>query len=152
MQYTLSGTSECPRDTFIDYMFRPAHMRHWQKSLASHEYLEGTPTAVGCRARLVHKYGKRRVEMIEKIEEANLPNGMTVIYEAPRAWNRVIYRFSDTATGGTNWTMESEFRCTGMLRIISALLPGMFRRTSQKEMESLAAYIRNPMKEDQESA
>ena len=140
MKYTLTGTCDCSRDAFIHYMFKPEHMKVWQKSLVSHEALSGEPGAKGSKSRLIHTYGKRRVEMIETVDQAKLPDAMTAIYEAPGAWNRVDFRFSDTPSGGTRWSMDSEFRCTGILRVMTVLFPGMFRRTSQKEMDSLRTY------------
>lgn len=148
MKYSLTGTCDCPRDAFIHYMFTPEHMEVWQKSLISHEALSGTPGTAGSKSRLIHTFGKRRVEMIETVEESKLPDGLTAIYEAPGAWNRVEFRFSETRTGGTSWHMDSEFRCTGFLRLMTLLFPGMFRRTSRKEMESLRTYAEAESREE----
>lgn len=147
MKYTLSGICDCPRNDFVQYLFQPAHMSIWQQSLAGHEVLSEPTGVVGAKTRLIHKYGKRRVEMIETVEETDLPNRLTATYEAPGAWNRVVFRFSDAPSGGTKWTMDSEFRCTGMLRIMTKLFPGMFRRTTQKEMNSLKKYAEGKAKE-----
>jgi len=140
MKYTLSGTCDCPRDFFVRCMFQPDEMMVWQKSLIGHEALTGKPGTTGSTARLSHRYGKRRIEMTETIEAASLPDSLTAVYEAPGAWNRVGFHFTDSPSGGTDWKMECEFRCTGMLRILTLFLPGMFRRTSQSEMNDLTAY------------
>ncbi len=77
--------------------------------------------------------------MIETIETNNLPEEMSCIYEAPPAWNRVVYRFSEKGHQETHWEFDSEFRCTGILRILAFFMPGMFRKASLKDM----TYFKN---------
>lgn len=54
--------------------------------------------------------------------------------DAPGAWNRVINRFTELGRDETRWEFESEFRCTGFLRIVAFLMPGMFCKASLKDM------------------
>ncbi|WP_299730652.1 SRPBCC family protein [uncultured Tateyamaria sp.] len=140
MKYVLSGHCNCPPEDFLRFMFDPQHMLKWQKSLISHEVVGGEVPQQGARSAMTHRYGKRVINMTETVEVSDLPNGLTAVYEAPSAWNRVRYEFSRDRSGGTEWRLESEFRCTGVLRIMTILMPGMFRRTTAKEMEALKAY------------
>ena len=35
----------------------------------------------------------------------------------------------------TKWVFESEFRCTGFLRVVAFLMPGMFCKALLKDMQ-----------------
>ncbi len=140
MKYTVSETCDCPRDAFVRYLIGPDHLSEWQHTLIRHEAISGETGTEGSQARLINQFGKRKIEIIETIETANLPDTMSVVYEGPGAWNRVFYRIMDTPSGGTTWSMDCEFRCTGTLRVMSLLFPGMFKRATTKEMKNLKAY------------
>ena len=78
--------------------------------------------------------------MVETIESTNLSEEMTCTYVAPGAWNRVTYRFTESGPDETHWEFDTEFRCTGVLRLMALLTPGMFRRTSWKDMTSFKTF------------
>ncbi len=78
--------------------------------------------------------------MIETIESKNLPEEMTCTKVAPRAWNRVINRLVELGPNETRWVFESEFRCTGFLRILAFLMPGMFCKASLNDMKKFKKF------------
>ena len=78
--------------------------------------------------------------MVETIESTNLPEEMTCTYIAPGAWNRVIYLFSERGPAVTGWEFDTEFRCTGLLRILALLTPGMFQRASRRDMTGFKTF------------
>ncbi len=40
----------------------------------------------------------------------------------------------------TRWTMESEFRCSGMLWLLAKLMPGMFKKQTLATMKAFKAF------------
>ncbi len=85
-----------------------------------------------------------RTRVTETVEVKNLPEEMTCIYEAPGnwvgAWNRVTNRFRELEPNKTQWEFESEFRCRGLLKVMSFLMPGMFQKASFKEMNNFKMF------------
>lgn len=136
MKYTLELDIAAPRSTVVGIFDNPHNWPKWQESLVSWNPLGGTARDIGARTRLVNRVGFGNVEMTETIESKNLPEEITCLYEARGAWNRVVNRFVEIDSTRTRWVFESEFRCTGILRMLNLIMPGMFRRASLKEMNS----------------
>jgi hypothetical protein len=51
--------------------------------------------------KLHRKFGRSQIEMIETIESNQLPEKIICIFEAPVAWNRVVYRFNELSPNET---------------------------------------------------
>ena len=102
------------------------------------------PGEEGSETKLINKIGVSETEMTEMVEIKNLPEEMTCIYEAPGnwvgAWNRVTNRFRELEPNKTQWEFESEFRCRDLLKVMSFLMPGMFRKASFKEMNNFKMF------------
>ncbi len=129
-----------PRAKVVELFDNPDNWPKWQERLVSWEALEGTPGEKGGKRKLFHKIGRREIEMVETIESKNLPEEMTCLYTPTGAWNRVIYRFAESGPSETRWEFETEFRCTGVLRIMAFLMPGMFRKASLKDMTNFKRF------------
>jgi len=140
MTYTLEVSIARPRANVFELFENPNHWLKWQDSLVRWEALEGTPGHSGARAKLTHQFGRREIEMVETVESKHLPEEMTCIYTAPGAWNRVTHRFVEMGSHETRWIFDTEFRCTGVLRLMAFLRPGMFRNASLKDMTSFKTF------------
>ncbi len=141
MKYTLKVDIALPRAKVVELFDNPDNWPKWQESFVSSTALEGTPGEKGAKTKLIHKFGRRETEMVETIESKNLPEEMTCIYNSPGAWNRVINRFAEIGPNETRWEFECEFRCTGFVRILAFLMPGMFQKASLKDMTSFKRFV-----------
>lgn len=141
MQYTISTMIARPRTEVIQHLADSQHYSEWMESLVSMEVLEGEPGEVGTRTRLVHKMGKREVVMLETITHRENPSLLRVTYEADGVWNEAINRFEEEDGGATRWVMETEFRCKGIMRVMTTLMPGMFKKQTRKGMEAFRTFI-----------
>lgn len=140
MKYTTTITIDLPKARVFELLVDPAHYEGWMSGLLSKEAIEGDPGSVGAKTRLVHKMGSREVEMMETIVEATPSDSMTATYESGSVWNQVVNRLSEVDGSTTRWEMESEFRCKGPMWLMSKLMPGMFKKESQKGMESFKSF------------
>ena len=143
MIYTVAIDLSLPRDKVVELFDNPENMPEWQDSLVSYEHLTGVPGQEGATARLVHKFGNRKVEMMETVASRNMPDEFTGVYEARGAWNRVLNRFIELGPNQTRWIFESEFRCSGFLKIMTFLMPGMFKKASLKDMRQFKKFAEN---------
>ncbi len=139
MQYNCQIEINHARDRVTALFDDPIHLPKWQEGLQSFELISGIQGAVGSKSRIRFKMGKREIEMIETLEVYNLPEEFTATYEADKVFNRNVNRFIEEGNR-TIWRMECEFQCTGVLRILAALFPGMFRRQTQKMMRAFKAF------------
>lgn len=140
MRYTLEITIVLPRNKVIELFDNPDNLYHWRDSLVSLKLLSGTQGHKGARTKLIYKLRKHRVEMIETVESRSLPDELVCTYESKNVWNRTINRFIEINTNKTMWVLITEFRCTGLLRIICLLMPGIFRKTSLKDMKEFRRF------------
>ena len=140
MKYTLELDIEAPRSRVVELFDNPENWPKWQEGLVSAEPIAGTPRADGSKIKLVQKLATGNTEIIETIESKNLPNEITCIYEAKGAWNRVENRFLEISPARTHWVFETEFRCTGILKLLSVIAPGVFRKASWKEMNRFKRF------------
>ena len=144
MKYTVSVEINLPLPEVVALFDDPDHWPKWRDGFVSAEALRGEPGAEGSLTKLVNRIGGRETEMTETVERKNLPREMTCIYEAPGywlgAWNKVTYRFRALTAEKSVWEIESEFRCRGLLKVMAALMPGMFRSATLKEMNSFKSF------------
>ena len=81
--------------------------------------------------------------MIETVTERALPDSFTATYEAPGVWNQAINRFEDVDAGRTRWTIETEFRCKGVMWLMTKLMPRMFKKQTGSVMIAFKNYAEN---------
>lgn len=140
MKYQLTLEIAVPREELARLYVDPKNWPSWQKNLVSYEVVSGENREAGSKIRLVNRFGKKEIEILETVEANDLPDVYTCTYEAPGAWNRVVNRFTPIGSDRTRWEFDSEFDCRGMLRIMSLLMPGMFRRSSLQEMQAFKTF------------
>lgn len=140
MKYTLELDIEAPRSRVTALFDDPENWPKWQAGFVSAEVIAGNARETGSQTRLVQKLATGNTEIVETIESRNLPQEITCTYQAKGAWNRVANRFEEISPTRTRWVFETEFRCTGILKLLSTLAPGMFRKASLKEMNSFKLF------------
>ena len=140
MQYVETIDINCPRDEVTAKVTDLALAGQWQPTFIRSEPISGTPGETGAKTKLVHKFGKGETELIETIEAASLPDGLTCVYETKGVWNRVVNRFTEPSPGVTRWEMDCEFKCSGMMKLVAKATPGMFRKETRKNMEAFKTY------------
>ena len=139
MHYSATVEIDLPRERVIELFDNPDNMPHWQPSLLGFTHLTGEAGQAGATSELKYQMGKREVVMIETITERNLPDVFSATYETKGVWNQVSNHFVEQ-DGKTMWTMNTVFKCTGMLRIMAWLMPGMFKKQTTADMLRFKAF------------
>ena len=140
MKYRTSVEIDLPRERVVALFDNPDNYPKWQDSLVNMERLEGEPGQVGTTTRLEHKMGKREVTMIETVTLRELPDRFTATYEAKGVWNVAANTFEELENGRTRWTIGTEFRCRGIVWLMTKLMPGMFKKQTQAVMEAFRDF------------
>ncbi len=134
MKYTTEVEILLPRSKVIALFDNSDNMKKWQPGLLSFEHTEGEAGTPGAKSMLKYKMGKREILMVETIVERKLPDVFSATYEAKGVWNMVENRFGEPEEGKTLWKLESEFKCTGFLRLMVFFAPSMFKKQTLKDM------------------
>ncbi len=144
MQYQCTIDINGPRDRVTALFDDPDNLMQWQDGLQSFEHFEGEFGAVGSRSRIRYKMGKREIEMIETLEEHAMPDRMVAVYETKGVWNRNVNTFTDLGEA-TRWDMDCDFRCSGFLKVMAFVAPGMFRKQTEKMMQDFKRFAEAEM-------
>ena len=140
MKYKTELDIDLPRDEVVRLVEDPDNIRYWQEGFISMEHLEGEPGKKGAKSRLRYKMGRREIEMVETIVENDLPNALKATYEAKGVFNVIENRFIAESPSRTRWEAENEFRFTGFMSLVGRLMPGAFRKQSQKYLDDFKRF------------
>ena len=143
MKYTTHVEIALPRNRVIELFDNPDNYSSWQESLVGMELLEGAAGQEGARTSLEHKMGSREITMIETVTHRGLPERFTATYEAKGVWNEADNHFSELDGDRTMWKMDTEFRCSGLMWLMTNLMPGMFKKQTQATMEAFKSFAEN---------
>ena len=140
MKYTTTVEIDLPRAQVIELFDNQENYHKWQESLINLKNLEGDSGQVGTRTRLLHKMGPREIDMVETITQREFPDLFIATYETDNGWNEAINRFTELDDTRTQWTIETEFRFTGAMKLMASLMPDMFKKETQKVMGAFKAF------------
>jgi len=141
MKYTNEVIINAPREKVVELFDNPDNLAKWQPGFISMKHLSGESGKVGAKYQLHYKMGKREIEMVEIITERNLPDVFSATYEAKGVWNEVRNHFEERADGTTRYWTENEFKMSGMMKIMAFIMPGMFRKQSQKYLDLFRDFV-----------
>lgn len=141
LDYTTTIVIDLPRDKMIALFDDVDNLPKWQRGLKSFEPLEGSPGMPGAKSRLTYQMGKREMVMIETITKRELPDAFDGTYEIEGVHNIVENRFSELGPDRTLWESHNIFQFASLpMKLMGWLMPGMFRRQSQKYAEDFKAF------------
>ncbi len=140
MKYTTEMTINLPRQRVIELFDAPENMSKWQPGFQSMEHLSGQPGQAGAKSKLVYDMNGRKIEMIETITVRSLPDEFTATYDANGVHNVVANHFYEAGPDKTRWVSENEFQFGGIMKLFGLLMPGSFRKQSQKFMDDFKAF------------
>jgi hypothetical protein len=141
IKYTNEVIIQAPRARVVELFEDPNNVPKWQPGFQSMEVISGEAGEVGSKTKLRYKMGKREIEMIETITEKNLPELFAGTYEAKGVWNEVKNHFEDLGNGSTRYWTENEFKMSGMMKLFALLMPGAFKKQSQKYLDLFRDFV-----------
>lgn len=140
MKYSTEVIVNLPLTKVITLFDSEENLFKWQPELISLEHLSGDKGEVGAKSMLRYKMGKREIEMVETITVKDLPKEFSATYEAKGVWNEVKNYFEEIEEGKTRWYTDNDFRFSGFMKIIAVLMPGSFKKQSQKYLDQFKAF------------
>jgi hypothetical protein len=144
LEYTNEIVIACPMAHVASVFSDKDQIGDWQRGFVSLKVKSGHPGANGSTAELLYLNRGKEMIMTETIEDNSLPHHFHGLYDMPGIHNVQRHYFEDLGDGTTHWRGETEFQFSQWtMRIMGRLMPGMFRKTSQRFMDDFKDWIEN---------
>lgn len=118
------------------------NLKHHHEGFISKELLEGEEGKDGAISRLMYKFGKGEMELIETITANQLPESFTAFYHHKHMDNTMKCTFKELSDKQTAYEIEIEYTRMAwiMPRLIAILFPSMYRKQGIRWMENFKAF------------
>lgn len=143
MKYTDEIEINQPINKVVELFDNEDNLFKWMNGLQSIEHLEGNPGEKGSTTKMLFKEGKREIEMIETILENKLPEEFTATYEAKGVYNLAKISFVSLTDSKTKYLTEQEFQLKGFMKLIGWLMPGAFKKQTNKYLKMFKEFAEN---------
>lgn len=141
MKYSNSIIIEKPLEEVIQKIDNIDNLKHWQRGLTSAEHLSGTPREIGAKMKMIYKFGKRKMVLIETITKNNFPHEFNATYDAKGLHNIQQNFFEELLDGTTKWTSHSEFQASSfMFKAMMFIMPRAFKKQSLQYMNDFKKF------------
>jgi hypothetical protein len=142
MQFQVEIDIHSPRNHVIELFLNPDKLYKWQPDLIRFEPLNGvTKREVGAKSRQVHNMGGRKVDIVETITVCEYPDKYAATYEADGVWSLVTNRFIAIDDNKTKWIVDAEFKCSGFVKMMLFVMPGIFRKQTLTFMQRFKTFV-----------
>ena len=150
MKYTNEVIIKAPREKVVALFDNPDNMKEWQAGFLSMELMEGQAGEIGAKHKLRYKMGKREIQMVETVTKRDLPNTFSVTYATPKVLNVIDSHFEDLGNGTTKYLTDNEFQLSGSMKIFGWIMPGAFKKQTQKYMDDFRDFVEREVKSDED--
>lgn len=140
MKYSNEVVINLPVARVVELFDSVENMHKWQPGLISFEHLSGTAGQPGAKSKLRYKMGNREVDMIETITVRDLPREFSGTYEAKNVYNHVVNNFIPVGDNKTKYIAHTEFKLSGIMKLVGWLMPGMFKKQSQQFLDQFRDF------------
>jgi len=142
MKFSYSVRIKQPIQMVSDLFENDKLRKNWMPSFISIESLEGEPGKEGSTARILFETPGGPNELIETIIVNKLPHEFLGFYVHKHMENTMLNKFTKISETETLYETEIEYtQFTGWIpKIISKVLPSMFQKPVQKQLDDFKAY------------
>jgi hypothetical protein len=142
MKYIEEITINRTLDKVIEVFKDEGQLKHWQRGLLKSRSIHGEAGEVGSVRKLKIDLDLSTITMREEITHKNLPHEWFAEYRSAGLISIQKNYFSEVE-GSTVWRSDSEFKFSGYMKMISKLLPSIFKERSKIVMKDFKDYIEN---------
>jgi hypothetical protein len=137
LRFQLETEIQKPIEDVTRLFANRALLTKWQPGLLSSEQTETYPHPT---YKLKFDFGRRKMVMTETILRNELPSHFEGTYEMKGIFNRIHNTFETTGPRSTKWTYTTEFRFSGLMKIISFFMKDGFRKQSEVIMKNFKKF------------
>lgn len=140
MKYTKEVIINQPLKKVVELFKSPDNLKKWQPGFKGMENISGAPGEVGSKSKLIYGMGNREVVMIETVLSNNLPEEFSAKFFANGVENIQQSRFYAVDDNTTKLVSDNEFRLRGIMKLWGWLMPGSFKKQTQKYLDYFKAF------------
>ena len=140
MRYQVEVTIDRPRKEVLAVFVDPDQAKAWIPDLLRMERIEGEPGAKGSKTRFVFKTRRGEMEMVETVTDNALPDSFDAVYDAKSVQNIHSNRFIEEGSS-TRYIADTEFKFSGMMKLMAVFMRGAFPRETRRQMELLKKHV-----------
>ncbi len=121
------------------------YLKEWQSGFVSFEHLSGEAGKPGAKSKIRFKHNNREMELIETVVKNDLPEEFTAIFEHEHMVNTMTSHFESIDEHNTLFQMHFEYtKFIGFMpKLMAFLMPGMFKKQSQKWLDQFKNFAEN---------
>lgn len=141
MKFKCSVEIESPIERVVQLFLDQSQRAEWQDGYLRAEPVSGSPGEVGSVTRLFFESKRHKMELLETILAKDLPHEITGKYEHTHMVNTMRSRFTALGPARTRYDAEVHYtRFNGLMpKLMAKLMPGMFRKQTQKWLDQFKA-------------
>lgn len=137
MQYSCELIIDLPWNLMVTLYDNMENQKKWMPGIYDIERISGDGGK-----RTENRYYFEKIEVSETINYKNLPEEMMSTYTSGSVVNPVKQKFIDF-NGKTKWIMEVEFKGGFFFNLMTAIMSGMFKKETQKNMQAFKNWVEN---------
>lgn len=141
MKYTTEIIINKPREDIIKVFEDSSLLPHWQRGLKRSRVICGKDGEVGSKRKLYITMEGQSIKMTETITKKNLPEEWHGIYTSNGMESTQKNYFEAINDHQTKWTSYSEFKFSGFMKLISKLLPDIFKKRSILVQQDFKTFV-----------
>jgi hypothetical protein len=141
MNYSTEIIINKPRQEIIDAFENSSLLTHWQRGLKRTRVISGKDGEVGSKRKLYITMEGQNIKMTETIIKKDLPQQWHGKYKAKGMESLQKNYFEAINEHETKWTCHSEFKFSGFMKLVSKLLPDIFKKRSKLVQQDFKAFI-----------
>lgn len=143
MKFTIDVTINKNRKQVWRAFDNPKNMKRWQPTLQTFEPQSGAQGQVGAVSKLTYNEDGRTMTLFETITRRDEPNEFAGMYITDGVVNHLKNRFDELNAQQTRWTLDAEFKFTGILAVVAPLMKNSFVKRTQADMERFKTMVEN---------
>jgi hypothetical protein len=145
MKFTCSTIINLPKEKVAELYSNENNLKYWQSGFQSKELLSGTKGQPGAKSKISMTYNNKPMVLTETIQKNNLPDEVAGYYEHKHMNNTMTCRFQQLDSAKTRFDMEIHYtKFFGFMpKLMSVLVPGMFKKQAQKMVDSFKTFAEN---------
>lgn len=134
---------DAPVGFVSSYLRRSEYFDKWQDDFQSSTLLKGELNQVDARTRLLYKFGKSNMELIETVRVNDLPHSFEALYEHRHMDNTMVSTFEELEGNKTLYSTQVNYiEMKGlMIKIMAKLFSGKFKKGPEKWMQQFKVFV-----------
>ena len=143
MKFSCRVDISAPLDKVVQAFDSSENLKYWQDGFVSYEHLNGIAGQQGAQAKMIYKIGRRDMVLTETILKNDLPREFNGRYDFKEGSNTMSNRFEIIDRHNSRWIADIEYTRMDsfMMKMMSKIMPGMFRKRTQKWMDQFKVFV-----------